>query len=45
VHDAIAFFQDPIDSKKVQVAYKLSLNIWRGNISLQLMVEQITSLT
>jgi len=44
VHDAIAFFQDPIDSKKVQVAYKLSLNIWRGNISLQLMVEQIDSL-
>jgi len=45
VHDAIAFFQDPLDTKKATVVYKLSLNIWRGNISLQLMVEQITSLT
>ncbi|SMN15946.1 Single-stranded-DNA-specific exonuclease RecJ [uncultured Candidatus Thioglobus sp.] len=43
VHDAIAFFQVPLESKTVEVAYKLSINIWRGNTSLQLMVEQITS--
>jgi single-stranded-DNA-specific exonuclease len=41
--DAIAFFQEPIQSGVVEVAYKLSLNIWRGNTSLQLMVEQITA--
>ena len=43
VHDAIAFFQAPIDSKQVLVAYKLSINTWRGNSDLQLMVEQITA--
>ncbi|SHN91714.1 Single-stranded-DNA-specific exonuclease RecJ [Bathymodiolus heckerae thiotrophic gill symbiont] len=41
VHDAIAFFQEPLESMQVKVAYKLSINIWRGNTSLQLMVEQI----
>ncbi|WPE18822.1 single-stranded-DNA-specific exonuclease RecJ [Candidatus Thioglobus autotrophicus] len=41
VHDAIAFFQAPLESTQVKVAYKLSINIWRGNTSLQLMVEQI----
>jgi single-stranded-DNA-specific exonuclease len=41
VHDAIAFFQAPIDSTQAEVAYKLSINIWRGNTSLQLMVEKI----
>ena len=43
VHDAIAFFQAPIDSTQVEVAYKLSINIWRGNTSLQLMVEKISA--
>ena len=41
VHDAIAFFQAPLDSTQVSVAYKLSINIWRGSASLQLMIEQI----
>ncbi len=44
VHNAIAFFQTPLDSQQVEVAYKLSINIWRGNTSLQLVVEQINSL-
>ena len=44
VHDAIAFFQAPLESTSVEVAYKLSINIWRGNTSLQLMVEQINPL-
>lgn len=43
VHDAIAFFQTPLDSIQVRVAYKLSINIWRGSTSLQLMVEQINA--
>ncbi len=43
VHDAIAFFQPPLDTRQVSVAYKLSINIWRGNRNLQLMIEQITS--
>ena len=43
VHDAIAFFQAPLESNQVKVAYKLSINIWRGNTSLQLMVEQISA--
>ncbi|MDC3329243.1 single-stranded-DNA-specific exonuclease RecJ [Candidatus Thioglobus sp.] len=42
-HDAIAFFQTPLDSIQVSVAYKLSINIWRGSTSLQLMVEQINA--
>ncbi|MBT3194936.1 MAG: single-stranded-DNA-specific exonuclease RecJ, partial [Candidatus Ruthia sp.] len=42
-HDAIAFFQAPLDSKQVTVAYKLSINIWRGATNLQLMVEQIST--
>ena len=41
VFDAIAFFQASLDSTQVSVAYKLSINIWRGSTSLQLMVEQI----
>ena len=41
VFDAIAFFQAPLDSTQVSIAYKLSINIWRGSTSLQLMVEQI----
>ncbi|RUA06930.1 MAG: single-stranded-DNA-specific exonuclease RecJ [Gammaproteobacteria bacterium] len=39
--DAIAFFQSPLESKKSTVAYKLSINEWRGSTSLQLMVEQV----
>ena len=44
VHDAIAFFQPPLESTQVKVAYKLSINVWRGNTSSQLMVEQINPL-
>ncbi|SMN01155.1 Single-stranded-DNA-specific exonuclease RecJ [uncultured Candidatus Thioglobus sp.] len=44
VHDAIAFFQAPIEGKQVLVAYKLSVNTWRGNSNLQLMVSEITLL-
>lgn len=44
VHDGIAFFQAPLESEIVTVAYKLAINIWRGNTSLQLMVEQISAL-
>ena len=43
-YDAIAFFQAPLESAMAKVAYKLSINIWRGNVSLQLMVEKITEL-
>ena len=42
-HDAIAFFQAPLASKQVTVAYKLSINTWRGMTNLQLMVEQISA--
>ncbi len=41
VYDGIAFFQAPIKNTKAQIAYKLSINKWRGNTSLQLMIEQI----
>jgi single-stranded-DNA-specific exonuclease len=44
IHDGIAFFQPPLEAKNVSVAYKLSINIWRGNSSLQLMVEQIQAI-
>ena len=44
VHDAIASFQPPLESTQVKVAYKLSINVWRGNTSSQLMVEQINPL-
>lgn len=43
IHDAIAFFQDPIESKLAIVAYKLSINTWRGMTNLQLMIEQISA--
>ncbi len=42
-HDAIAFFQAPLDTKQVTIAYKLSINTWRGATNLQLMVEQISA--
>ena len=39
--DAIAFFQQPIDKKYVNMAYKLSVNDYQGSQSLQLMIEYI----
>ncbi len=42
LYDAIAFFQAPISTKQVTIAYKLSINEWRGSVSLQLMVEQVS---
>lgn len=44
VFDGIAFFQDKLDQKQVKMAYKLSVNEWRGQSSLQLMIEQISAL-
>ena len=41
--EGIAFFQDKLDSKKVRAAYKLNVNSFRGNESLQLMIESIES--
>ncbi len=41
IHDAIAFFQVPLDTNQATIAYKLSINTWRGNSALQLMVERI----
>ncbi len=43
VHDAIAFFQDPLNSNLATIAYKLSVNHWQGRSNLQLMIEQIDS--
>ncbi|CAC9602107.1 Single-stranded-DNA-specific exonuclease RecJ (EC 3.1.-.-), partial [uncultured Gammaproteobacteria bacterium] len=31
----------PIKTTTIQLAYKLSINEWRGNTNLQLMVEQV----
>ena len=42
VYDAIAFFQQPIDSNQAVIAYKLNINTWQGRCNLQLMVEQIS---
>jgi single-stranded-DNA-specific exonuclease len=41
IFEGIAFFQEKLDSKKVRVAYKLNVNSFRGNESLQLMIESI----
>ena len=41
VLEGIAFFQEKLQSKKVRVAYKLNVNAYRGNESLQLMIESI----
>ena len=41
VLEGIAFFQEKLDSKKVRAAYKLNVNSFRGNESLQLMIESI----
>jgi single-stranded-DNA-specific exonuclease len=43
VLEGIAFFQEKINSKMVRVAYKLNVNSFRGNESLQLMIESIES--
>ncbi|MDC9714360.1 MAG: single-stranded-DNA-specific exonuclease RecJ [Gammaproteobacteria bacterium] len=45
IYDAIAFFQSSLKETTVQVAYKLSINEWRGSTSLQLMIEQINCMT
>ena len=42
VYDAIAFFQQPIESNQAVIAYKLNINTWQGRCNLQLMVEQIS---
>ncbi|AXE61934.1 single-stranded-DNA-specific exonuclease RecJ [Candidatus Thioglobus sp. NP1] len=39
IFEGIAFFQEKLKSKKVRVAYKLNVNSFRGNESLQLMIE------
>jgi single-stranded-DNA-specific exonuclease len=44
VLEGIAFFQEKLDSNKVRAAYKLNVNSYRGNESLQLMIESIESL-
>ena len=41
VLEGIAFFQEKLNSKKVRAAYKLNVNSFRGNESLQLMIESI----
>ena len=41
IFEGIAFFQERLDAKKVKVAYKLNVNSFRGNESLQLMIESI----
>jgi single-stranded-DNA-specific exonuclease len=43
IFEGIAFFQEKLQSKKVRVAYKLNVNSFRGNESLQLMIESIES--
>ncbi len=41
IFEGIAFFQEKLDSKKVRVAYKLNVNSFRGNESLQLMIDSM----
>ena len=41
IFEGIAFFQEKLESKQVRVAYKLNVNSFRGNESLQLMIESI----
>jgi single-stranded-DNA-specific exonuclease len=41
IFEGIAFFQEELDSKKVRVAYKLNVNSFRGNESLQLMINSM----
>ena len=41
IFEGIAFFQEKLKTKQVRVAYKLNVNSFRGNESLQLMIELI----
>jgi single-stranded-DNA-specific exonuclease len=41
IFEGIAFFQEKLETKQVRIAYKLSVNSFRGNESLQLMIESI----
>ena len=41
IFEGIAFFQEKLKSKQVRVAYKLNVNSFRGNESLQLMIESM----
>jgi single-stranded-DNA-specific exonuclease len=41
IFEGIAFFQDKLKNPKARVAYKLSINSFRGIDSLQLMIESI----
>ena len=41
VHDAIAFFQPKVEFKKASIVYKLSVNIWMGKSTLQLIIESL----
>jgi len=41
IFEGIAFFQEKLETMQVRVAYKLSVNSFRGNESLQLMIELI----
>ena len=41
IFEGIAFFQEKLETKKVRVAYKLNVNSFRGNESLQLIIESI----
>ena len=41
IFEGIAFFQEKLNDSKVKVAYRLSVNSFRGTESLQLMIESI----
>jgi single-stranded-DNA-specific exonuclease len=41
IFEGIAFFQEKLKTKQVRVAYKLNVNSFRGNESLQLMIESM----
>jgi single-stranded-DNA-specific exonuclease len=41
IFEGIAFFQGKLETKQARVAYKLNVNSFRGNESLQLMIELI----
>jgi single-stranded-DNA-specific exonuclease len=43
IFEGIAFFQGKLETKQVKVAYKLNVNSFRGNESLQLMIELIAN--
>jgi single-stranded-DNA-specific exonuclease len=43
IFEGIAFFQGKLETKQVKVAYKLNVNSFRGNESLQLMIESIAA--